>query len=116
MLLFYSVVTIGLNINMHWCHNTLTKFSIISDDSKSCACDKDGHLASCCKNTHLYLSLSEKHTNPQQVITSPDMQIVEFTWIGPIALNPLSDPVESVLSSSSYSGPPLTTLHCSFLI
>lgn len=54
---FYALLSIGVNIKVHYCGNKITGFTLLSHTTDNCCCAKKKATKSCCKTDAHYLQL-----------------------------------------------------------
>ncbi|MCG8699510.1 MAG: hypothetical protein MI922_15745 [Bacteroidales bacterium] len=114
---FYLAVSVGVSVNMHYCHDRLVSVTVYAD-AKECCCTADfGIKKSCCTYENIFVMLEESQQPVSSVKLISSKLLVSTVNIETEKLKQLEIVTDVKLSPINYTqstSPPLWLLNSNF--
>ncbi|MFV0545222.1 MAG: HYC_CC_PP family protein [Bacteroides sp.] len=118
--LVYTVISIGITVNMHYCMGHLAEVSWVSSPKPCCDSGASGLDSHCCSNQQITakLAIDQQHFSDTDFQFNPaSIDLLPFLWSEIIHFQDLSDQKSFVIvDPPQWRAPSLYVHHCTFLI
>lgn len=104
LLVFYLILSIGINVSVHYCGNEVASVSVLFSNSKKCGCAGKESSKGCCQDKEVTFQIAEDQYKVPEVVSNTES--ITRLFLPSFVSTVLAPPTLLVSANSDNTKPP----------